>query len=180
MEIFGVGLPEIMLIVVVALIVVGPERLPEAARTIGKGIADFRRAIEPARSVWNDISKEITNVANTTTAAITPSLTGSKPNNGNPYPIHPVLAMMTEQERENFIAGGEMPPHVAAKMAADVETPPAASYGNMIREAVELPHLDYAMPHSEMVYKPAPPLAEDLYYPSPDESDESDESKVKS
>ncbi|MGH9885862.1 MAG: TatA/E family twin arginine-targeting protein translocase [bacterium] len=41
---FGVGMPELLLIMVVALLVLGPKRLPEIARSLGKGMAEFRRA----------------------------------------------------------------------------------------------------------------------------------------
>jgi sec-independent protein translocase protein TatB len=40
---FGLSLGELLLIAVVALLVVGPDKLPGAARAIGKGIRDFRR-----------------------------------------------------------------------------------------------------------------------------------------
>ena len=41
---FGIGTPELLVILVVALIVVGPKRLPEVARALGKGLAELRRA----------------------------------------------------------------------------------------------------------------------------------------
>lgn len=41
---FGIGLPELIIIMVVALIVVGPKRLPDLARALGKGMAEFRKA----------------------------------------------------------------------------------------------------------------------------------------
>ena len=41
---FGIGMPELMVIMVVALVVLGPKRLPEIARALGKGLAEFRRA----------------------------------------------------------------------------------------------------------------------------------------
>jgi Tat protein translocase TatB subunit len=40
---FGIGLPELVVILVVALVVLGPKRLPEVARTLGKAVAEFRR-----------------------------------------------------------------------------------------------------------------------------------------
>ena len=41
---FGIGTSELLVILVVALIVLGPKRLPEVARTLGKGLAELRRA----------------------------------------------------------------------------------------------------------------------------------------
>ena len=40
---FGVGMPELVVILVVALVVLGPKRLPDVARTLGKAMAEFRR-----------------------------------------------------------------------------------------------------------------------------------------
>ena len=49
---FGIGMPELMVILVVALVVLGPKRLPEIARALGKGLAEFRRAT-------SDVSDEL-------------------------------------------------------------------------------------------------------------------------
>ena len=43
MELFGIGLPELFLIMVLALVVIGPERLPEVAGQVGRTVADLRR-----------------------------------------------------------------------------------------------------------------------------------------
>ena len=40
---FGIGMPELLVIMVVALVVLGPARLPELARSLGKAMAEFRR-----------------------------------------------------------------------------------------------------------------------------------------
>jgi len=41
---FGIGLPELILIMAVALIVVGPEKLPDLAKALGKGIVELKKA----------------------------------------------------------------------------------------------------------------------------------------
>ncbi len=40
---FGIGTTEILVILVVALIVIGPSKLPEMARTLGKALGEFKR-----------------------------------------------------------------------------------------------------------------------------------------
>jgi len=47
---FGpLGFPEMIFIVVLALLIFGPKRLPEVGRTIGKGMAQFRKATSDLR-----------------------------------------------------------------------------------------------------------------------------------
>ena len=40
----SLGVPEIIFILVLALLIFGPKRLPEIGRTVGKGLSEFRRA----------------------------------------------------------------------------------------------------------------------------------------
>ena len=43
---FGIGFPELVVILAVALIVLGPQRLPEVARMLGRAYGQLRRASE--------------------------------------------------------------------------------------------------------------------------------------
>ncbi len=46
---FGIGLPELVVILVVALLVVGPSKLPELAKSLGKALAEFRRMADEVK-----------------------------------------------------------------------------------------------------------------------------------
>jgi TatA/E family protein of Tat protein translocase len=41
---FGIGVPELIIIMIIALIVIGPSKLPELAKALGKGMAEFKKA----------------------------------------------------------------------------------------------------------------------------------------
>jgi len=43
---FGIGFPELIVILVIALIVFGPGRLPEIGGSLGKGLRDFKKAFD--------------------------------------------------------------------------------------------------------------------------------------
>jgi Tat protein translocase TatB subunit len=62
---FGIGMPELLLILAVALIVLGPKRLPELARSLGRGLAEFKKSTEELKENLNigedlkDIQKDL-------------------------------------------------------------------------------------------------------------------------
>jgi sec-independent protein translocase protein TatB len=52
--VFGIGATELIVIMVVALLVFGPKRLPELARSLGRGMAEFRRASSDLRQTLQE------------------------------------------------------------------------------------------------------------------------------
>ncbi len=65
---FGIGMPELILIFLIALIVVGPSKLPDLAKALGKGIAEFKRAANEVKEsldlddTLGDFKKEVKEV----------------------------------------------------------------------------------------------------------------------
>jgi Tat protein translocase TatB subunit len=55
---FGIGMTEMIVIFVIALVVLGPKRLPELARTLGRTLAEFRRTATDLRREFSEVADE--------------------------------------------------------------------------------------------------------------------------
>jgi TatA/E family protein of Tat protein translocase len=55
---FGIGMTELIVILAIALVVLGPKKLPEIARSLGRGLAEFRRASSEMRREFLDVAEE--------------------------------------------------------------------------------------------------------------------------
>ena len=55
---FNVGLPELMIVLIIALIVLGPKKLPSASRALGNGLREFKESLsgDPKRDDDEDDS----------------------------------------------------------------------------------------------------------------------------
>ena len=82
MDFFGIGGWEILLVLVVALIVVGPNKLPEIARTMGRIMRTLRKA---SFDLTTSITKEIEGTEKTTTAP-PPADSNKTPQSGSKKP----------------------------------------------------------------------------------------------
>ena len=56
---FGVGIPELLVIMVIALIVIGPEKLPDIAKTLGKAFYEFKNVIDGVKTSMEEEQKDI-------------------------------------------------------------------------------------------------------------------------
>jgi Tat protein translocase TatB subunit len=60
---FGIGMPEMILILAIALIVIGPKKLPDLAKYLGRAIGEFKNAASDFKESI-DINSEINDVKN--------------------------------------------------------------------------------------------------------------------
>jgi sec-independent protein translocase protein TatA len=70
----GIGFPELLIVLVIALIVLGPKKLPEVGRSLGKGMREFKDSISGITGNDDD-DDDVRTIpsATKTTAASTPS-----------------------------------------------------------------------------------------------------------
>ncbi|HEY7717090.1 MAG TPA: twin-arginine translocase TatA/TatE family subunit [Candidatus Binatia bacterium] len=55
---FGLGVPELMVILVIALVIFGPSKLPQIGSGLGKAIRDFKKGVTGSETEDDDASKE--------------------------------------------------------------------------------------------------------------------------
>jgi sec-independent protein translocase protein TatA len=62
---FGLGFGELLIILVIALIFIGPKKLPELAKGLGKGLKEFQNATKGFSEQLDQAKREITDAAHT-------------------------------------------------------------------------------------------------------------------
>ena len=62
---FGIGMTELIVIMVIALVVIGPSKLPDLAKALGKGLAEFKKASQEIKDSFN-LDEEIKTIKNDT------------------------------------------------------------------------------------------------------------------
>ena len=55
---FNIGIPELVIILGIAILVVGPKRLPNLAKSLGNGFREFRKASDGIKDSFRNIEDE--------------------------------------------------------------------------------------------------------------------------
>ena len=83
---FGIGMPELLLLLAIALIVVGPKKLPELAKALGRGFAEFKKATNELKESletntdFSDLRKSFDDIQDAGVDASLPSTPGEEAN----------------------------------------------------------------------------------------------------
>ncbi len=81
MNIFGIGLPEMALIMVVALLIFGPKKLPEIGRSMGKAIRGFQEASREFETEFKQEAEQIEQAVKTLPQADSEKVANGKSEN---------------------------------------------------------------------------------------------------
>lgn len=89
MNVFGIGLPEMLLIMVIALLVFGPKKLPEIGRSMGKAIRGFQDASKEFESEFKRQAEMLENDKPLEATLETPQSVRTAPQLTQADPIEP-------------------------------------------------------------------------------------------
>lgn len=152
---FGVGMPELMVIFVIALLVFGPKELPKIARTLGKAMSELRRASDELREgIQREIdvaSREEQEIPSTSPETISPVAVPE----GTPAPLEGAVSAGADGQGSPAMADAdailppatELPSQTVATEATDsgqVTTLEATAHPEM---PTEHPPTVEAIPH---------------------------------
>ena len=98
---FGIGMPELLLLLAIALIVVGPKKLPELAKALGRGIAEFKKATNELKesletnTEFSELKQSFDDIQQTVVDATLPSTTNEDSD------VEEVSTATTTSDQEN-------------------------------------------------------------------------------
>lgn len=120
---FGIGPPELIVIMVVALIVFGPERLPQIASQIGKAVRDFRQMSSDLTGEFNRTIQ----AADFTATAPTPQLNATHEAQESPSEVTAAVAESPESTADDAALRSAEEHSATGSYEAAAESPPAVS-----------------------------------------------------
>jgi len=123
----SVGAPEILVILVLALLVLGPERLPQAARTMGRWVAEIRKITGSLQAEVQDVVDEVMRPVTDTATVATESFTSTlrTPDGGSGVgAVEPDAGTAASPSVASWETGAEDEPTLAADLPLPSPLPP--------------------------------------------------------
>lgn len=121
---FGIGLPELILIMIVALLVVGPKKLPELARSLGKALHQVKSMTDDVKQTFEEDFAEDDKPGRDASEA-----------SGENEPLTTEAEVDARPDEEAHIPGEEKPAEDQAVAESEEKTGPAEnppdSYSNL-------------------------------------------------
>ena len=143
---FGIGLPEMILILALALIVVGPDKLPELARSVAKGVLELKKTVSalkenladenPFESVKPELEEAAKSLKEKLADPVASEWKGILPDDG----INPVSddehstiiesELLSEKDQESLAEMDVAQENVSPDTAVSIESPAAETGGD--------------------------------------------------
>jgi sec-independent protein translocase protein TatB len=136
----SVGAPEILVILVLALVVLGPERLPQAARTMGRWVGEVRRVTGSLQAEVRDVVDEVMRPVNETATVATDSFTSTFSTKDAPAGTEAVEPEPTTTAASASEASAALPADVP--LPDEVSAPAPESEPTRTRPAFPTPPVD--------------------------------------
>ena len=138
---FGIGFPELILILALALIVVGPDKLPEIARSIAKTLVDLKKTAEGLKDSFNeednpisDIKPQLEDAAKNFKETILDDETNTWKNSKDFSDLQSVIDATThapdDNQASNDAQDDQSPPPDSANEKKDVSNGPTSNNGD--------------------------------------------------
>ncbi len=130
---FGIGLPEMILILALALIVVGPDKLPDLARSVAKGVMELKKTAEALKKnltedgTLDSLKPEITNLLESSQWETKTPGEGVNPAPDDATPVDTIIeAELTEVDED---------PSISAEGSAVDESQPTPAHSDSEKES---------------------------------------------
>jgi len=153
----SLGPAEILVILVIALLVFGPDKMPEIARQVGRGYREFKRVQSHLKAELRDVVSEFDSSDDTKeTGTPVPAATG------DPVPGFPPVTATAVPESTGEMPAPQTPAAAPAAPAAEAAPAPMTPPAEVALPPAEvaLPPAEVALPPVEVALPPAPPPAE--------------------